>query len=85
MFTWTVVSTGSSSFFSDMHMNSDIIIASSSSTDSGNNPSSNTVFIHCASGARVYIQCADATCQPRNDRTYGLQTFAGFLVSADAN
>ena len=81
MFTWTTVSLGSTNYYSDMFMDDDIIAASLGS-DSGSDPATSIVFIHCESGARVYIQCGPYSCRPRNDRAYGLQSFAGFLVAA---
>ena len=82
MFTWTAVSESQNNMFSDMYMDDDII-ATSLGSNSGSDPATNIVFIHCESGARVYIQCGPGqSCRPRNDQVYGLQSFAGFLVAA---
>ena len=65
-------------------MNDNIIATTTSATVEANQ-SSQTVFIHCETGARVYIQCGpNHSCQFRNDLHHDLPTFAGFLVAADA-
>ena len=84
MFTWTTATTTDRRFISNMYMDDDII-ASSFTAASPANQSTQIVFIHCESGARVYIQCGNEyNCQPYNTiAPSGLQTFAGFLVTAD--
>ena len=81
MFTWTIANAWDERLNSDMYMNNDII-ASTWSGPVGSEVSSNTVFIHCQSGARVYIQCGpDHACRTRA-HYHGYQTFGGFLVTA---
>ena len=84
MFTWTSVSIGVYQYNSDMYMNSDIIASNWARGGSGNSgASSNTVIIHCDTGARVYIQCGTIyNCHPL-DHYYDLQTFSGLLLEAD--
>ena len=56
MFTWTSVSVGSYRIFSDMYINDEIIATNFANDNNGPAAAnSNAVFIHCESGARVYI------------------------------
>ena len=81
MFTWTTATLNDNRFESSMYMD-DGIIASSFSGKNSPNQATQIVFIHCESGARVYIQCGSNSenCRPYNSVDIGLQTFAGFLL-----
>ena len=88
MFTWTAVANGNNYFFSNMYMNDDIIALGWSNSNNGAESGSNTIFIHCDSGSRVYIQCGpDRNCRSRTTE-FGLieiHTFAGFMVSSEGD
>ena len=83
MFTWTVDCSSSRRFVTYLYKDDDIIVQTYTAQNY-DVQSTNTVFLHCASGSRVCIQCGpNFTCEARTLDELAVMTFSGFLIAAE--